>query len=332
MESLLGGLRAAGEPTRLRLLALCAHGELSVSELTQILSQSQPRVSRHLKLLVEAGLLSRFREGAMVFYRIAEGTDDAHLARTLVDLLPSEDTELNRDLQRLEQIRKKRAEVAAAYFDENAAHWNEIRALHVAEDELEKAFMAVVGESHHESFLDIGTGTGRILELMAGQVDRGVGIDQSPEMLTLARAQLEQANLRNVHVRQGDMYAMPVEDESIDFATLHLVLHYSLEPLLVVLEAARVLKPGGRLVIVDFAPHHQDQLRTEHKHQRLGFADREIKSLFKQAGLTAGKTRVMEGDPLTVNIWQASKDGASMAASVGVAAAGKSGSSSRITH
>lgn len=309
MEALLGGLRAAGEPTRLRLLALCAYGELSVSELTQILSQSQPRVSRHLKLLVEAGLLERFREGAMVFYRIAESTAEAHLARTLVDLLPGDDSELNRDLQRLEQIRKKRAEVAAAYFNENASHWNEIRALHVAEEKLEQAFLKVVGDDHFDSFLDIGTGTGRILELLSDQVDRGVGIDLSPEMLALARTQLEQANLRNVHVRQGDMYAMPIDDESIDLATLHLVLHYSLDPALVIHEAARTLRPGGKLIIVDFAPHHEDQLRTEHNHQRLGFADREIKMLLKQAGLTVGKTQSMEGDPLTVNIWQASKAG-----------------------
>ena len=307
MESLLTGLRAAGEPTRLRLLALCAHGELSVTELTQILGQSQPRVSRHLKLLVEAGLLERFREGALVFYRIAEGTEDAHLARTLVDLLPQEDTELNRDLVRLEQIRKKRAELAAAYFKENAAQWREIRALHVPEDLLEQRFLDVVGERHYDNFLDVGTGTGRILELLASRVERGIGIDQSQEMLALARATLEQANIRHLHVRKGDMYNLPVEDASFDLAALHLVLHYSLEPSLVIAEAARTLRPGGRLVIVDFAPHEEDHLRTEHKHQRLGFSDREVRQLLKASQFKVGKTQVLEGDPLTVNIWQAER-------------------------
>jgi len=310
METLLTGLRAAGEPTRLRLLALCAHGELSVSELTQILGQSQPRVSRHLKLLVEAGLLERFREGALVYYRIAERSTAALLARTLVDLIPQDDGEMNRDLGRLEQIRRKRAEIAAVYFNENAAQWNKIRALHVAEDRLEREFLQVVGNMHYDNFLDIGTGTGRILELLAHQVERGVGIDQSPEMLTLARAQLERANLRNVHVRKGDMYSLPVENESFDLTTLHLVLHYSLEPGLVIAEAARALRPGGRLVIVDFAPHEEDQLRTEHKHQRLGFSDQEIRDLMLNAGLSPGNTQAMAGDPLTVNIWQAEKPGA----------------------
>lgn len=307
MDALLTGLRAAGEPTRLRLLAICAHGELSVTELTQILRQSQPRVSRHLKLLVEAGLLERFREGALVYYRIAENTESAFLARTLVDLLPEDDNELNRDLARLDQIRQKRAELASVYFQENAASWDRIRSLHVAQDKLEQELLNIVGRQRVDNFLDIGTGTGRILELLADQIDRGVGIDQSSEMLTLARSQLEQANLKHVHVRKGDMYSMPVENESFDLTTLHLVLHYSFEPGLVIAEAARALKPGGRLIVVDFAPHHEDQLRTEHKHQRLGFPDQEIRSLMESAGLQPGETHEMVGDPLTVNIWQAEK-------------------------
>jgi ArsR family transcriptional regulator len=309
MEQLLSGLRAAGEPTRLRLLALCAHVELSVSELTQILGQSQPRVSRHLKLLVEAGLLDRFREGAMVYYRIAERTVEAHLARTLVDLLPEDDQELNRDLQRLEQIKRKRADLARNYFRENAAQWDEIRALHVPEAQLEREFLELVGDRPIADFLDIGTGTGRLLELLAERVERGMGIDLSAEMLTVARSNLEAAALRNVHVRQGDMYNMPVADASVDLATLHLVLHYSDEPGLVIEEAARVLKPSGRLFIVDFAPHNEEQLRSEHKHHRLGFADEEIEGMLRDCGLTSGASRDLQGDPLTVKIWQASRDG-----------------------
>lgn len=307
METLLAGLRAAGEPTRLRLLALCAHGELSVTELTQILGLSQPRVSRHLKLLVEAGLLERFREGTLVFYRIAEGSEDGHLARTLVDLLPNGDAELNRDLARLENTRLRRAEVAEQYFRDNAESWGEIRALHVPEADLEKAFMEVVGDGKFTSFLDIGTGTGRILELMASQVERGVGIDTSTEMLALARTTLEQSGIRHLHVRKGDMYSLPIDDASMDLTTLHLVLHYSMEPATVVAEACRTLKPGGKLVIVDFAPHEEEHLRNEHQHQRLGFSDEEIRSLLKDSKMKVGKTHQLEGEPLTVNIWQATK-------------------------
>ena len=307
MEILLAGLRAAGEPTRLRLLALCAHGELSVTELTQILGLSQPRVSRHLKLLVEAGLLERFREGTLVFYRISEGSEDAYLARTLVDLLPANDAELNRDLSRLEQIRQRRAEVAEQYFRENAQSWSEIRALHVPEAELEEAFIEIVGDKKFENYLDIGTGTGRILELLASQVERGVGIDSSTEMLALARTTLEQSGNSHLQVRKGDMYSLPMDDASMDLTTLHLVLHYSMEPALVISEACRILKPGGKLVIVDFAPHEEDHLRSEHQHQRLGFTDTEIRSILKSCGMKVSKTHKLEGDPLTVCIWSATK-------------------------
>jgi len=257
--------------------------------------------------LVEAGLLDRHREGALVFYRIAEKGQAAHLARTLVDLLPGDDSELNRDLVRLDQARQRRADLAEAYFKENAADWDQIRALHVPEAEVESRLLSVVGKGSFDSILDIGTGTGRILTLLADRASKGVGIDNSTEMLALARAQVEMANLRHIQLRKGDMYSMPLEDESIDLATLHLVLHYSLEPSQVLVEAARTLRPGGRLVIVDFAPHEEEQLRTEHKHQRLGFSDREIRESMEQAGLVSGKTESLEGDPLTVNIWQGSK-------------------------
>jgi len=307
MEALLSGLRAAGEPTRLRLLALCAYGELSVSELTQILAQSQPRVSRHLKLLVEAGLLSRVREGSLVFYRIAEGDESAHLARTLVDLLPHHDTELTRDLARLDKIRQKRAELADNYFQENAADWDKIRALHVPEADVEARLREMLGPERIATYLDIGTGTGRLLQLFADQIDRGIGLDLSSEMLAIARTQLEREEYRHIQIRKGDMYSMPIDDNSVDLATLHLVLHYSLEPVAVIAEAARTLSNGGRLVIVDFAPHLEEQLRIEHKHQRLGFSDREIELSMQQAGLKPGRTETLIGEPLTVKIWQGSR-------------------------
>ena len=307
MEALLAGLRAAGEPTRLRLLALCAHAELSVTELTQILGQSQPRVSRHLKLLVEAGLLARFREGSQVFYRLAERHRAGHLARTIIDLLPAEDTELTRDITRLERIRDKRAAIAADYFKENATNWVKIRALHVPEADVEKMLLDAVGTQRIESFLDIGTGTGRMLELFAAQIKRGIGIDTSAEMLAIARTQLESPQYKHIQIRKGDMYNMPVDDSSVDVATLHLVLHFSLEPVAVVTEAARALKPAGRLLIVDFASHQEEHLRAEHQHQRLGFTDREINQCMLEAGLIPGKTHALAGDPLTVKLWQAQR-------------------------
>lgn len=306
MEALLAGLRAAGEPTRLRLIALCAHAELSVTELTHILGQSQPRVSRHLKLLVEAGLLLRFREGSLVFYRLADKGRSGHLARTLVDLLPVNDAEMSRDIVRLEKTREKRAAVADTYFKDNAAQWNRIRALHVPEDEVEAELKKLVGQSKIGVFLDIGTGTGRMLELFAAQMERGIGIDTSPDMLAIARTQLEHDCYKHIQIRKGDMYNMPIDDGSVDMATLHLVLHFSLEPAAVIAEAARTLKSTGRLIVVDFAAHQEEHLRTEHQHQRLGFADREIEQCMEQAGLIPGPMHALAGDPLTVKIWQAS--------------------------
>ncbi|HUN49577.1 MAG TPA: metalloregulator ArsR/SmtB family transcription factor [Candidatus Sulfotelmatobacter sp.] len=305
MDALLDGLRAAGEPTRLRLLALCAHGELTVSELTQILGQSQPRVSRHLKLLCEAGLLDRFREGTWAFYRLAEQGSCAHLARTLVDLVPDQDVTLARDLERLEAVKQVRAEAAAAYFRANAERWDQIRSLYVPEADVEAALLDLLGEQEIDEFLDIGTGTGRMLEVFGHRVRRGVGIDLSREMLAIARSNLEHAQLRHCQVRLGDMYHLPVAPESADVVTFHQVLHYADDPNAAIAEAARVLRPGGRLAVVDFLPHELEFLRQDHAHRRLGFSDQEVAAWHRNAGLVPLTQRRLAGDPLTVSIWLA---------------------------
>ncbi|MCW5751809.1 MAG: metalloregulator ArsR/SmtB family transcription factor [Alphaproteobacteria bacterium] len=305
MESLMSGLRAAAEPTRLRLLALCAHGELTVTELTQILGQSQPRVSRHLKLLCESGLLVRFREGTSAFYRLAEQGANGDLARTLVDLIPADDPTLSRDLERLEAVKLNRAEAAAAYFRANAARWNQIRSLYVAESAVEAAVLELLGEDALDDLLDIGTGTGRLLEILAPRIRRGVGIDLSREMLAFARSALEKVEARHCQVRHADMYSLPFASGSFDAVTIHQVLHFAEEPEVAVAEAARVLRPGGRLVLVDFLPHELEFLRAEHQHRRLGFAAEEVGRWFAQARLAEERHLALKGDPLTVGLWLA---------------------------
>jgi ArsR family transcriptional regulator len=305
MESLLSGLRAAGEPTRLRLLALCAHAELAVSELTQILGQSQPRVSRHLKLLCDAGVLDRFREGTWAFYRLSEQGEGAHLARTLVDLIPVDDPVVTRDLERLEAIKEARVAAAAEYFRVNAARWKEIRSLYVPEADVEKALLDVLSGDVIHDLLDIGTGTGRILEIVAPNVERAVGIDLSRDMLAVARANLERAEFKHCQVRHGDMYALALANASVDVVTIHQVLHFADDPGAVIAEAARVLRPEGRLVIVDFAPHELEFLRTEHAHRRLGFGDDEVAGWCRAASLEVVEPRSLKGEPLTVNVWSA---------------------------
>jgi ubiquinone/menaquinone biosynthesis C-methylase UbiE/DNA-binding transcriptional ArsR family regulator len=305
MESVLAGLRAAAEPTRLRLLALCARAELTVSELTQILGQSQPRVSRHLKLLCEAGLLDRLREGSWVLYRLSQRAAASELARLLASLVPDDDPIVALDRERLDQIKRARAEAAAAYFRANATQWGTIRSLYVDESEVERALLDIVPPSETRALLDIGTGTGRMLEILAPRAEHAVGIDTSREMLTVARVNLERAGMRNCSIRQGDMYQLPLPGASFDTVIIHQVLHYADRPARVIHEASRVLRPGGCLVIVDFAPHALEFLRLDHAHRRLGFADDEILDWCRAAGLEPARTRHLPGSPLTVAIWQA---------------------------
>ncbi len=303
MERLLAALRAAGEPTRLRILGLLGHGELTVTELTRILRQSQPRVSRHLRLLTEAGLLDRFREGAWVFYRLQESGPAAHLARTIVDLLPEDDLEHGRDLERLAGIRAERAAEAAEYFRRHAPHWDRIRSLYVPEEQVERLLLRLLEEAPVDDLLDIGTGTGRILEIFAPHIRRGLGIDLSQEMLTVARSALAAKDHAHCQVRLGDMYDVPVANDSFDLVVFHQVLHFADDPPLALREAARVTRPGGRIAIVDFAPHDKEFLRDEHQHRRLGFADREIVGWGEACGLDCRRVEHLAGGEITVTMW-----------------------------
>jgi ubiquinone/menaquinone biosynthesis C-methylase UbiE/DNA-binding transcriptional ArsR family regulator len=308
LETLLAGLRAAGEHTRLRMLALCARGELSVSELTKILGQSQPRVSRHLKLMVDAGLLERMPEGAQVYFRIADHASSAQLAQSLVSLIPDSDASLRRDLSQLQQVRDARTQKAQDYFQQVEKSWEAIRSMHAPEHLLEDALLDVVGSEPIGDLLDIGTGTGRMLEILADRVSRGVGVDLSRGMLAVARTNIDRSGLTHLHARQGDMYHLPVDDDSIDLAILHLVLHYSDDPAEVIREASRVLRADGRLIVVDFATHNEEYLRSEFEHRQLGFCDEEIQQYLFDAGISAIQdSRQLAGDPLTINIWMARK-------------------------
>jgi len=307
MDPLLNALKAIAEPTRIRILALCLGGELTVSELVRILGQSQPRISRHLKLMTEAGLLERIREGSWVFFRICQAGIGAETIDRVAPLIPMADDQLRRDRQRLAEVKRDRAEAAAAYFRENAERWNELRSLHVDEAEVEAAIAELLPASGVSSLLDIGTGTARILELFGPEIEKGEGIDLSSAMLAVARANLEQANLGHCRVRHGDLYQLPYQGSGFDAATIHQVLHFVDDQALAVSEAARVLVPGGRLLIVDFAPHALESLRTDNEHRRLGFDTDEVAGWLVLAGLELKATRNLPGDPLTVSLWLAEK-------------------------
>ncbi len=314
MDKLLQVLRAAGESTRLRLLAILGESELSVSEITHILRQSQPRVSRHLKLLTDAGLITRFREGSWVFYRLETRGEGGDFAHHLLDFLPGDDPVVVRDRERLEDVRRERAEAAAAYFRENAPQWDEIRALYVPEADVESAIVDLMGEGPLPLLIDLGTGTGRMLELFSGRADTAIGYDISHDMLNVARANLETRGRANCHVRFGDILSLPEPAGSADAVLIHQVLHYLDDPRAAVQEAARLLRPGGRLVIVDFAPHEEESLRESHAHRRLGFPRAEMADFVSAAGLDMAAVRDLPPGPggearLTVSLWLATKPG-----------------------
>ena len=314
LEQTVDGLRAAGEATRLRVLGLLAREELAVAELARILEQSQPRVSRHLRLLTEAGLVERFPDGAWVFYRLTgrepwRGWMLALLGATEGGGVSPADAE------RLAAVQADRAAAAAAYFARSAPRWDEIPSLYVAEAAVERAVSRAAGEGRLGRLVDLGTGTGRMLTLLGPRADAALGIDLSQQMLNVARRQVAEAGLGRVELRHGDILATGLPDGEADRVVIHQVLHYLADPAAAVAEAARLLRPGGRLVVADFAPHGLEFLRAEHQHRRLGFSDAELNGWLEAAGLAANPPLALppeRADGLTVKIWSADRAAADL--------------------
>jgi ubiquinone/menaquinone biosynthesis C-methylase UbiE/DNA-binding transcriptional ArsR family regulator len=301
-------LRAAGEPTRLRILALLAREELAVMELCRILDQSQPRVSRHLRLLTESGLVERFPDGGWVFYRLASDAPRQELVGQALALVDAADPELSRDAERLEAVRADRFGKAAAYFAQVAPRWDQLRSLYVSEDDVEAAILKAAGEGPFRRLIDLGTGSGRMLTLFGQRAENAIGLDLSQQMLNIARAQVANAGLKCCELRHGDIFATRLPGQSADLVIVHQVLHYLSDPATAVEEAARLVGPGGRLLIVDFAPHGLEYLREAHQHRRLGFTDEEIRRWLVEAGLQRPETYALppkSKDGLTVKIWVA---------------------------
>lgn len=301
-------LRAAGEPTRLRILMLLAREELAVLELCRVLEQSQPRVSRHLKLLAEAQLVERFPDGAWVFYRLASAGPQADLVLDILESVDTADPVLAADAGRLQAVRRERAAAAADYFAENAAHWDTLRSLYVSDADVEAEILRAAGGGPFRRLVDLGAGTGRMLTLLGPQARQAVGLDLSHQMLNIARHHAAAAGLNHVELRHGDILDTGLPEAGADLVVVHQVLHYLGDPAAAVKEAGRLVDRDGQLIIVDFAPHGLEFLREQHQHRRLGFSREEMVRWLTDAGLPYVEHTALpptRGDGLTVDIWAA---------------------------
>lgn len=312
--TLIDILRALADPTRLRIMRLLTRMELAVGELAQVLDQSQPRVSRHIRILAEAGLAERRREGSWVFVRGVPGTGSSPLAGAVAGLIdrgeagdPAFAAQAEADRLRLGQIRQARETRAADYFARHAGQWDVLRSLHSADSTVEAALSRLLGTAPLGRVLDVGTGTGRMAELFEPAADAVVAFDNSPEMLRLARARLQHLAPGRVELVQGDFAALPFGEAAFDTVLFHQVLHYAQSPEAVLAEAARVTRPGGRVGIVDFAPHDREELRSAHAHVRLGFGDEQVRALLTAAGFVPEAGEALGGGELTVMIWTATR-------------------------
>ncbi|MBD2840828.1 ArsR/SmtB family transcription factor [Erythrobacter rubeus] len=303
--------KALADPTRLRIARLLGTMELAVGELAQVLGQSQPRVSRHVGILCDACLAERRREGSWVFLRSTSGSDSSNpiveAAERLLATAEREDAEFaelcRADRQKLAAIRNARETSAEAYFARSAGDWDDLRALHSPDAQVEQKLAEALGDAPLGSVLDIGTGTGRMAEFFADKAEHVVALDKNLEMLRVARAKLQHLPTAQIELVQGDFSDLPFQAASFDTVLLHQVLHFAQDPALPLAEAARVTRPGGRIAIVDFASHDREELRTRHQHSRLGFSDRQVRDLLRSSGFTARDPIALEGGELIVKIW-----------------------------
>jgi len=303
--------KALADPTRVRIARLLSAMELSVGELAQVLGQSQPRVSRHVGILCDAGLAERRREGSWVFLRSTSGAEDPDAVVVALDRLLATaeresaefSTTCEDDRRRLAAIRIAREEAAESYFAQHAGEWDELRALHSADAQVEQHLIETLADNPLGSVLDIGTGTGRIAELFADHAEHVVALDKNLEMLRVARAKLQHLPTAQVELVQGDFADLPFPARSFDTVVLHQVLHFAQDPAIPLAEAARVTRPGGRIAIVDFAAHDREELRSRHQHARLGFSDRQMRDLLRTAGFVARPAIALDEGELIVKIW-----------------------------
>jgi len=300
-------LKTLGHPERLRILTVLSRGELTVSEIVQILNLSQPRVTQYIKSLETAGIIERLKEGSWVFSRIKRGNASVSaIVATTLATLPANDPILEADLRRLEDVRAVRSIAADAFFANVANDSGTLGDEYIPKANIEKMLLKMTGKGPFAYMVDLGTGTGRMLEVFADRVTRGSGIDNNAHMLKVARHKLAENNYNHIRVRQGDLSSTPLAGGQADLVTLHQVLHYLDDPLSAILEAARLLSPTGIILIADFEAHNQEEFREDYAHRRLGFEDKDLEDWFLVAGLHLNgiETIKTQGNRPNVKIWR----------------------------
>ena len=307
-DELVGALRAVAEPTRLRLVALLGREELTVTEICRVIGQSQPRTAATCDCWWTRASSSGHLKAPLsttAWPKVALRPSSRHRVAALT---PPNDVTISADLAALSRVRQARIEAATAYRSAHADELEGLRELYVGEAAVERALLdMLVGEGPIGRLLDIGTGTGRILELLAPHTEHSVGLDVDHEMLQVARAALGEAQLSRAAVRHGDLHRPPFEAGSFDVAVMHHVLHLLDAPGAAIADAARLLRPGGRLLVADFATHDLEHLRSLHGHRCLGIEDKEMLSWAVQAGLEVESERSLPptspDEQLTVRLW-----------------------------
>lgn len=300
LQEIIDALKAAAEPTRLRLIAICSEGELTVSEITHIVNQSQPRVSRHLKLLCNAGLLTRFREGHFVLYRTTVTGANARVVDQLLSMIDPNDEQMVIDRQRMETIKAERARRAADFLRFNAEDWARLREADVADAQINRLIVEILALDAIGDLIDIGTGTGRMLKLLGSHAASAVGVDISPDMLTVARSNLHAAGLGKVTVRRADMYGLPYPDRSFDTVTMDHLLYQAKDPQRALREAARILRPGGQLLLVDFSVRDNGNGNGKGLRDHPGVRDDAIRSWCTAANLACGELHHILGQAFDI--------------------------------
>ena len=307
MDTLVTALKALAHTDRLRILALLSHGELTVSELVRIMDVSQPRVTQYIKALESAGIVERLREGSWVFSRLRRGQEGlAAVVASSLAALPDTDPQVVADRARLAEVRAARAEEAARFFGDVANDRGQLGDEYLPQSDIETAMLDALGPGPFANLVDLGTGTARVLTLLADRVECGTGLDLSPDMLRVARHRT--SDRPHLHVQQGDLHSTGLESASADLVTLHQVLHYLDDPSDAVAEAARLLRSGGTLLIVDFAAHDREEFRDTYNHRRLGFTDSDIRAAMTRAGLSLDRVDTVSADGRPdVKLWRGGK-------------------------